>query len=94
MLCLIFDKRERQRQRQIQRQRETERDRERQRERQRETERQRERERGRERGREREEIKDKKLNQIILGPHDLEWLYLGWRCELGGFGNKIFLNDF
>ena len=46
----------------------TERDRERQKQRQVEKERQ----------TERVEMKDKKLNQIILGLQDLEWLYLGW----------------
>ena len=50
--------------------------RQRERERQRETEA----ETGRERETETErvEMKDKKLNQIILGLQDLEWLYLGW----------------
>ena len=50
----------------------TERERERQRETEAETGRERETET------ERVEMKDKKLNQIILGLQDLEWLYLGW----------------
>ena len=55
-------------------------ERERRRERERDTHRERdaEREAEREAKRERVEMKDKKLNQIILGLQDLEWLYLGW----------------
>ena len=67
---LIFDERETQRE--TRRERDTERDAER------ETQRETQREKQGKKQRERVEMKDKKLNQIILGLQDLEWLYLGW----------------